>query len=284
MEGRYADGCIDSNNDGLISNGEGSELHPFGIYAGDLHVFDADGDGDGDLATAGFGAGTRRAADGRTLAIPETNLFLYTSLEDGTSIFRCDLDLYGLANGTISSGDIDGDGDLDLLLNGEDFFALPGSENNLSDSSQAGGNPVTLIYRNLLKENRISSNDFKALTDAHSIIVEVTDGTARSSFTVNLNATNFNESHLFEEDSAHPGLSAGGEYSFSYSESTDAHVEIGQILATDHENSALIYSILTNVQVDDGTGIGTTAAYQIDTKGAHQPDHSWGKRSNRCRF
>ena len=75
----------DSNNDGFIDDGEGGELQPFGIYAGDLHVFDADGNGLGDLATVGFGAGTRRAADGSTLAIPETNLFLFDrTLEDGT--------------------------------------------------------------------------------------------------------------------------------------------------------------------------------------------------------
>ena len=94
----------DVNTDGVIDDGE---LNPFGIYAGDLHVFDADGDGFGDLATIGFGAGTRRAADGSTLAIPETNLFLFhTMLEDGTPILRdAGLDLYGLANGTISSGD-----------------------------------------------------------------------------------------------------------------------------------------------------------------------------------
>ena len=147
----------DANTDGVIDDGE---LNPFGIYAGDLHVFDADGDGFGDLATIGFGAGTRRAADGSTLAIPETSLFLFhTMLEDGTPILRdAGLDLYGLANGTISSGDVDGDG-ASLLLNGEDFFALPGNENNLADSSRAGGNPVTLIYRNLLADNRARYGD-----------------------------------------------------------------------------------------------------------------------------
>lgn len=142
----------DADGDGLIIN---DELRPLGVYAGDLHVFDANDDGKGDLATIGFGTATRRAADGNTLAIPQTSLYLFhDTLADGTPIFTAaDLDLYGLANGTITSGDIDGDGDLDLLLNGEDFFALPNSENTLADSAQAGGNPVTLVYRNLLREN-----------------------------------------------------------------------------------------------------------------------------------
>ena len=54
------------------------------------------------------------------------------------------LSLYGLANGTIRAADFDGDHDVDLLLNGEDFFALPASENNLNDAAQAGGATVVV--------------------------------------------------------------------------------------------------------------------------------------------
>jgi len=173
---------LDETEDGFYEV-ELSELSPTGSYNGAIHLFDADGlnsvfddyelIGDqvieaNDLVITGFSTSTRRDASGQNLAIPQTNVYLYAgtagdlissdltdtsdlgfSIDPFTPIYRdAGLDLYGLANGTISSGDVDGDGDNDLLLNGEDFFALPANENAQADG-QGGGNPVSLIFRNL---------------------------------------------------------------------------------------------------------------------------------------
>ena len=115
------------------------------------------------------------------------------------------------------------------------------------------------------------TNDFETLNNLHQITVEVSDGNGpNTAVTVNLNETNLDDNNpVFAQDPdpAYAGSFAGGEYTFSYAENTDAGIPIGKVLATDADvNDTLTYSIANNVLVDDGNGT-QVAAYQIDAGG-----------------
>ncbi|MFB9217213.1 VCBS domain-containing protein, partial [Vibrio sinaloensis] len=91
--------------------------------------------------------------------------------------------------------------------------------------------------------------------------VESSDGTL-STVTVTIDGTN--DLPEFVEVGQEPiELSpfAVDSYSFDYSEGTDAGVTIGQVAATDPDNSVLIFSISSNLQDGDGNDL-----YQIDSE------------------
>ncbi|MGM0588506.1 MAG: FG-GAP-like repeat-containing protein [Bacteroidota bacterium] len=90
-----------------------------GLIAGSLSWGDYDGDGDLDLVTTGLDA--------------EFNSITTIYRNDGTAGFTAlNAGLTGVSGGSSAWGDYDGDGDLDLLITGQD-----------SDS-----NPISTIYRN----------------------------------------------------------------------------------------------------------------------------------------
>ncbi|MDN3684698.1 cadherin repeat domain-containing protein [Vibrio sinaloensis] len=91
--------------------------------------------------------------------------------------------------------------------------------------------------------------------------MESSDGTL-STVTVTIDGTN--DLPEFVEVGQEPiELSpfAVDSYSFDYSEGTDAGVTIGQVAATDPDNSVLIFSISSNLQDGDGNDL-----YQIDSE------------------
>ncbi|MDW3195952.1 MAG: FG-GAP-like repeat-containing protein [Cytophagales bacterium] len=128
-------GTVDGTSDNILSviysnDGDGSftasTLAVDSVYAGDVKWIDVDSDGDQDLVETGI------ARTDTIASIWINDNATFTVAENGN--------LLGLSNGNISYGDIDGDDDLDLVINGVDSTA----------------NFVTTIYENALFSGFVS--------------------------------------------------------------------------------------------------------------------------------
>ncbi|WP_146136498.1 SBBP repeat-containing protein [Aphanothece hegewaldii] len=140
--------AIDANNNGILDGTEANNLTTItGIFKGDIVWADFDKDGKLDILLTGFGDQTRRTADGSRVPVPITKLYRLVDANQGI-YFDANIGLSGVANSSVEAKDYDNDGDLDLLITGEDIFVRPESEGNVSIPELEGGNPTTTIYRN----------------------------------------------------------------------------------------------------------------------------------------
>jgi trimeric autotransporter adhesin len=98
------------------------------------------------MLMTGFSEGNRRTADGKIVPVPVTKVYQFDAATG--AFFDTNIGLSGVANSSTKAQDYDGDGDLDLLVTGEDIFVRPDDQASLSASQMQGGNPTTTIYRN----------------------------------------------------------------------------------------------------------------------------------------
>jgi Ca2+-binding RTX toxin-like protein len=99
------------------------------------------------MVMTGFSGETRRTADGKNVPIPVTKIYQLIDPALGT-FADTNIGLSGVANSSVKFQDYDGDGDLDMLVTGEDIFVRPEDQATLSATQLDGGNPTTTIYRN----------------------------------------------------------------------------------------------------------------------------------------